>query len=42
MAKKSLRKQMKRKIIASSLLALSLIIFSGCSGKEVTLENMKY
>ncbi len=30
---------MKRKIIASTLLALSFMVFTGCSSKEVTLEN---
>ena len=30
---------MKRKIIATTLTALSLLIFSGCSSKEVTIEN---
>lgn len=30
---------MKRKIIATTLTALSLLIFSGCSSKEVTIEK---
>lgn len=30
---------MKRKIIVTTLTALSLLIFSGCSSKEVTIEN---
>ena len=30
---------MKRKIIATTFTALSLLIFSGCSSKEVTIEN---
>ena len=30
---------MKRKIIATTFTALSLLVFSGCSSKEVTIEN---
>ena len=30
---------MKRKIITATFTALSLLIFSGCSSKEVTIEN---
>jgi hypothetical protein len=30
---------MKRKIIATTFTALSLLIFSGCSSKEATIEN---
>ena len=30
---------MKRKIITVTFTALSLLIFSGCSSKEVTIEN---
>ncbi|MDN5128725.1 hypothetical protein [Aliarcobacter butzleri] len=30
---------MKRKIIATTLTTLSLLVFSGCSSKEVTIEQ---
>lgn len=30
---------MKRKIIATTFIALSLLVFSGCSSKEVTIEQ---
>ena len=30
---------MKRKIIATTFTALSLLVLSGCSSKEVTIEN---
>ena len=30
---------MKRKIIATTFTALSLLVFSGCSSKEVTIEQ---
>ena len=30
---------MKRKIIATTFTALSLLVFAGCSSKEVTIEN---